>query len=94
MSWGVLSTRWAQPPCSTCAPLPLSPFSLRGVNPGKRVAVLGSGDNVNAFALVGLGAERVTSVDISEAQIETGKARAEALGIGAKVRCQKHKGGG
>jgi 2-polyprenyl-3-methyl-5-hydroxy-6-metoxy-1,4-benzoquinol methylase len=47
---------------------------------GKRVAVLGSGDNQVAFALAGLGA-RVTSVDISDRQIEVAQRRAAALGL-------------
>jgi len=46
----------------------------------KRVAVLGSGDNQVVFALSGLGA-KVTSVDISERQIEIARGRAEALGL-------------
>ena len=37
---------------------------------GKDVCVLGSGDNVVAFALAGMGA-RVTSVDISQVQLDT-----------------------
>lgn len=47
---------------------------------GKRVAVLGSGDNQVVFALAGLGA-KVTSVDISEQQIEVARARAAVLGL-------------
>jgi len=46
----------------------------------KRAAVLGSGDNQVVFALSGLGA-KVTSVDISERQIEVARGRAEALGL-------------
>jgi SAM-dependent methyltransferase len=42
---------------------------------GKSVAVLGSGDNQAVFALVGLGA-KLTSVDISEQQIEVARDRA------------------
>jgi SAM-dependent methyltransferase len=42
--------------------------------------VLGSGDNQVAFALAGLGA-KVTSVDISERQIEVARCRAVALGL-------------
>jgi SAM-dependent methyltransferase len=49
--------------------------------PGKRVAVLGSGDNQVVFALSGLGA-KVTSVDISERQIAIARDRAAALGVG------------
>lgn len=47
---------------------------------GKRVAVLGSGDNQVVFALSGLGA-KVTSVDISEQQIEVARRRAAVLGL-------------
>ena len=47
---------------------------------GKSVAVLGSGDNQTVFALVGLGA-KVTSVDISEQQIEIARNRAAVLGL-------------
>jgi ubiquinone/menaquinone biosynthesis C-methylase UbiE len=45
---------------------------------GKRVCVLGSGDNQVVFALSGLGA-KVTSVDISENQLEVAKRRAIEL---------------
>ena len=47
---------------------------------GKKVAVLGSGDNQVVFALAGLGAN-VTSVDISEQQIEVARQRADTLGL-------------
>lgn len=47
---------------------------------GKRVAVLGSGDNLVAFAIAGMGA-RVTSVDIAENQLATARQRAEELGL-------------
>jgi SAM-dependent methyltransferase len=47
---------------------------------GKKVAVLGSGDNQVVFALAGMGA-LVTSVDISEQQIEIARSRADALGL-------------
>ena len=47
---------------------------------GKRVCVLGSGDNEAVFALAGLGA-LVTSVDISEAQLEVAAERARQLGL-------------
>ena len=44
------------------------------------VAVLGSGDNEVVFALAGQGA-RVTSVDISERQLDVARARARELGL-------------
>ena len=46
----------------------------------KRVCVIGSGDNMAAFALAGMGA-RVTSTDISEEQLATASRRAESLGL-------------
>ncbi|MCB0628267.1 MAG: methyltransferase domain-containing protein [Lewinella sp.] len=47
---------------------------------GKRVAVLGSGDNLAVFALAGLGAQ-VTSVDISHQQLDIAAARAKELNL-------------
>ena len=47
---------------------------------GKKACVLGSGDNLAVFALAGLGAE-VTSVDISQEQLNVAKERAEQLGL-------------
>ena len=47
---------------------------------GKRACVLGSGNNCMAFALAGLGA-KVTSVDISEKQLQNARTRAEFLGL-------------
>jgi SAM-dependent methyltransferase len=47
---------------------------------GKRVAVLGSGDNQAVFALAGLGA-KVMSVDISEQQLKVARDRAAVLGL-------------
>jgi ubiquinone/menaquinone biosynthesis C-methylase UbiE len=46
----------------------------------KAVCVLGSGDNKVVFALSGMGA-KVTSVDISERQLEIAQARAQSLGL-------------
>ena len=46
----------------------------------KKVAVLGSGDNLAVFALAGLGAQ-VTSVDISFNQLKIAKERADELGL-------------
>jgi 2-polyprenyl-3-methyl-5-hydroxy-6-metoxy-1,4-benzoquinol methylase len=51
---------------------------------GKRVAVLGSGDNQVVFALSGLGA-KVSSVDISERQIEVARSRAATLALQAEL---------
>ena len=47
---------------------------------GKNVVVLGSGDNLVVFALAGMGA-RVTSVDISQKQLDTAAERAAELGL-------------
>ncbi len=47
---------------------------------GKRVCVLGSGDNQVVFALAGLGAS-VTSVDIAQGQLDVGSRRAQELGL-------------
>lgn len=47
---------------------------------GKRVCVLGSGDNQVVFALAGLGAA-VTSVDISQNQLDIAERRARELGL-------------
>ena len=46
----------------------------------KRACVIGSGDNYAAFALAGLGA-RVTSTDISQAQLDVAQDRARQLGL-------------
>ncbi len=45
---------------------------------GRHVCVIGSGDNYAAFALAGLGA-RVTSVDISQRQLDIAEDRARTL---------------
>lgn len=47
---------------------------------GREVCVLGSGDNEVVFALAGMGA-RVTSVDISENQLQVARQRAQTLGL-------------
>ena len=46
----------------------------------KRVCIIGSGDNLAAYALSGLGAV-VTSTDISEERLDLAARRAEALGV-------------
>ena len=56
-------------------------LDLLGQVAGKDVCVLGSGDNLVVFALSGMGA-RVTSVDISQAQLDTAAIRARELGLG------------
>jgi SAM-dependent methyltransferase len=47
---------------------------------GKRVCVIGSGDNYAAFALAGMGAS-VTSTDISANQLEIARQRADRMGL-------------
>ena len=55
-------------------------LSYLGDVKGKQVCVLGSGDNLVAFALAGMGAQ-VTSVDISQTQLNTAAERARSLGL-------------
>ncbi|AIF69698.1 hypothetical protein PAP_06505 [Palaeococcus pacificus DY20341] len=47
---------------------------------GKKACVLGSGDNLVVFALAGMGA-KVTSVDISQKQLEIAAKRAKEIGV-------------
>jgi len=68
--------------CHRAPALVLSPVELsflRGIS-GKDACVLGSGDNEVVFALAGMGA-KVTSVDISERQLEIAGQRARILGL-------------
>ena len=86
--WNTLANEWAKrtderglwDQCLRDPTLVLSPGEMRhlGDVDGKNVCVLGSGDNEVVFALAGMGA-RVTSVDISEAQIKIAAQRAETL---------------
>jgi ubiquinone/menaquinone biosynthesis C-methylase UbiE len=71
---------WDQ--CHRDPTLVLSPGELRLLRDvkGNKVCVLGSGDNEVVFALAGMGA-RVTSVDISEAQLKIAAQHAEILGL-------------
>jgi ubiquinone/menaquinone biosynthesis C-methylase UbiE len=50
---------------------------------GKSVAVLGSGDDQVVFALSGMGA-KVTSIDVSEPQLDVARHRAAVLGLDIK----------
>ncbi len=54
--------------------------SFAGDLEGKEVCVVGSGDNHAVFALAGMKAQ-VTSIDISERQLETASERAKHLGL-------------
>ena len=47
---------------------------------GKRICVLGSGNNFAVFALAGMGAQ-LTSVDISQAQLDIAARRAAEIGL-------------
>jgi SAM-dependent methyltransferase len=88
--WDAASDSWARRAdtrgiwrkCHLNPSLALHPDELRWLSEvvGKRVAVLGSGDNQVVFALAGLGAH-VTSVDISDGQIEVARKRAAMLGL-------------
>ncbi|MCY3870866.1 MAG: class I SAM-dependent methyltransferase [Gemmatimonadetes bacterium] len=92
--WQVTASRWkarrdVAARWRTCAEDPLFGFEDRqkyllrkhiGNLRGKRVCVLGSGDNYAAFGLAQQGAE-VTSVDISEAQLQVAAERADILGL-------------
>ena len=55
-------------------------IELIGDAEGRRVCVLGSGDNLAVFAFAGMGA-RVTSVDISVEQLAVAQRRARELGL-------------
>jgi SAM-dependent methyltransferase len=88
--WDAGSAQWARGAdsrglwrrCPSEPELVLSPGEmkyLRNVS-GKTVAVLGSGDNQVVFALAGLGA-KVTSVDISQNQLDVAQDRARELDL-------------
>lgn len=88
--WDAASSRWARGAdsrglwrrCPSEPDLVLSPTEVKylGDVSGKRIAVLGSGDNQAAFALAGLGAS-VTSVDISQNQLDVAEGRAREVGL-------------
>ncbi len=88
--WDMASRRWAEDAdrrglwqrCPQEPGLVLCEKELEylGGLSGKRVCVLGSGDNQVVFALAGLGAF-VTSVDFSRNQLDVAQARANALGL-------------
>ena len=61
-------------------------LAILGDVTGQRACVLGSGDNLAVFALAAMGAE-VTSVNISEAQIEVARRRAETLDLNVQFLC-------
>jgi SAM-dependent methyltransferase len=88
--WDASAENWARSAdsrgiwrrCPTEPSLVLSPKELPSLSEvrGKRICVLGSGDNQVVFALAGLGAI-VTSVDISQRQLDTARRRAHELGL-------------
>ena len=88
--WNAIARRWAEGAdnrglwrrCPAEPELVLSERELHYLRDiaGKRVCVLGSGDNQAVFALSGLGAA-VTSVDISQNQLDFAAERAEELGL-------------
>src|SRR6266404_2811789 len=88
--WDAGSASWAHradtrgiwKKCHLDPSLALYPTELRWLSnvASKDVAVLGSGDNQVVFALSGMGA-KVTSIDISEPQLEVARNRAAALGL-------------
>jgi len=88
--WDVGSERWAKRAdfrgfwrrCPSEPELVLSEKELEYLADvrGKHVAVLGSGDNQVAFALAGLGGI-VTSIDISQNQLDVAECRAQELGL-------------
>ena len=53
---------------------------------GREICVLGSGDNLAAFVLAGMGA-RVTSVDFSQVQLDIAAHRARELGLDIAFIC-------
>ena len=57
-----------------------SNLALSAPGGNKNVCVVGSGDNLAAFALSGMGAD-VTSVDFSERRLEVASERAKRLGL-------------
>lgn len=71
---------WRKCPCDPALVLSPGEMHLLGDVRGKDVCVLGSGDNEVVFALAGMGAS-VTSVDISEKQLEIAQERAAILGL-------------
>src|SRR5260370_13008670 len=91
--WEAASENWRQAAdrrgiwhrCPTEPELVLSDMELHYLADiaGRRVCVLGSGDNQVVFALAGLGA-LVTSVDISQNQLQVAERRSHELGLSVK----------
>jgi SAM-dependent methyltransferase len=93
LRWDAGSASWAHradtrgiwKECHLDPSLALRPSELKWLSDvaAKNVAVLGSGDNQVVFALSGMGA-KVTSVDISEPQLDVARHRAAVLGLDIK----------
>ena len=71
---------WRRCPADPAIALVEEELELLGDVAGKDACVLGSGDNLAVFALAGMGA-RLTSVDISQAQLDTAASRAVETGL-------------
>ena len=71
---------WRKCPAGPTIALSHQELKHLGVVSGKDVIVLGSDDNLVVFALTGMGA-RVTSLDISQKQLDTAAERADELGL-------------
>ena len=91
--WQAAAAGWARKkeywrPASSDPAVVLMPEELELIGDvrGKSVCVLGSGDNQVVFAFAGMGA-LVTSVDISQNQLDTAKKRAEEIGAEIRFVC-------
>ncbi len=71
---------WRRCPADPTIALSRQELDHLGDVSGKDVVVLGSGDNLVVFALAGMGA-RVTSLDISQNQLDTAAERAKEIGL-------------
>ncbi len=77
---------WRSAYSNSAAVLLAEELAILGDIRGKSVCVLGSGDNQAVFAFAGLGAV-VTSVDISQKQLDVARQRAETLRASVKFVC-------
>ena len=101
--WEARASEWAKRPevekvwrrCAKEPGLALADRELHwlGDVAGRRVAVLGSGDNLVVFALAGMGA-RVTSVDIAENQWTVSDYIGAVLAAGCEVLALEEFGTG
>ena len=77
---------WRRCPADPTVALIKEELELLGDVAGRDVCVLGSGDNLAVLALAGMGA-RLTSVDISQAQLDTAASRAGEIGLDIAFLC-------